>query len=346
MGTTSQLEGPRVSQADTNPTTRDSSRIRARAGPERRSGAQRDRQPGLAAICALVLIPLLAWGATTAHAERVGDAIRSILGVANHAGAAARSNVLSVRYPPLSYAGRDSNGSPHYTKRPFSPSERELLLTQFGVAHPENLYLSDSTPDAVLLYDPQRDCGDACLVDSYRVGAPSVRKPGESWGAMAERIERTPLRRFPHSARIPTRSLAALSPDARGAFDTLLAAARAAGFKLRVTETYRSPLRQAYLLRRGVTYTATSLHTDRRAIDVVVGNGRLRDRKNRARWIEFRRWVEDFEGGRFRIIGNADSSWDWPHVELPNRGVGYRSVEELLDSAAMRAARAAGPARR
>jgi len=105
-----------------------------------------------------------------------------------------------------------------------------------------------------------------------------------------------------------------------------------------VTESYRSPERQAYLLRRELTYTATSLHSDRRAIDVAVGNGRLRDRKNRARWIAFRRWVESFENGRFRLIGSADSSWDWPHIELPNRGLGFGSIEELLDSAAMRAA--------
>jgi hypothetical protein len=328
-----------VSQADSHPKLDDSRGPPSHAGAAHRLEQQRHRRPALAAICALIAVPLLAWGATTAHAEKVGSAIRALLGAADRAGAAAHSNVLSIRYPPSSYAGRDSNGVPHYTKRPFSRSERELLLEEFGVGHPDNLYLSDSTPDAVLLYDPKRDCGDACLVDSYRVGAPSVRRPGESWEAMARRVEHTPLRRFPHWARIPTRSLAALSPDARAAFDSLLTAARAAGFKLRVTETYRSPVRQAYLFRRGFTYTATSLHTDRRAIDVVVGNGRLHDRKNRDRWIEFRRWVEDFDGGRFRIIGSPDSSWDWPHIELPNRGVGFQSVEELLDSAAMLAAR-------
>jgi hypothetical protein len=334
-----------MSQADNHPGFNDSRGPPAHADSARRSRRQRQPRPGLAAICALILAPLLAWGATTAHAERVGSAIRALLGVSDRAGAAALSNVLSVRYPPSSYAGRNGNGVPHYTKRPFSRSERELLLEEFGVGHPENLYLSDSTPYAVLLYDPERDCGNACLVGSYRVGAASVRRPGEPWEVMAERVERMPLRRFPRSARIPIRSLAALSPDARGAFDTLLTAARTAGFELRVTETYRSPVRQAYLFRRGLTYTATSLHTDGRAIDVVVGNGRLRDRKNRARWIEFRRWVEGFQRGRFRLIGSAGSSWDWPHIELPNRGVGFQSVEELLDSAAVLAARTADTTR-
>ncbi|HET7552288.1 MAG TPA: hypothetical protein VFK04_13445 [Gemmatimonadaceae bacterium] len=283
------------------------------------------------------MLPLVVWGAATARAERVGDALRNLIRSGGFGGTA-ESNVLSIRYPPLSYSGRDASGVPHYTRRPFTDSERQLLLNEFGVEQPENLYLSDSTSDAVLLYDPERDCGDKCLVSSYRVGAPSVRRHGESWEAMEKRVMRTALSRFPRTARAPTRSLNALSPDARGAFDTLLTAARVAGFDLRVTESYRSPERQAYLLRRLLTHTGTSLHSDRRAIDVVVGNGRLHDRKNRARWIAFRRWVERFEDGRFRIIGSADSSWDWPHIELPNHGVGFQSVEELLDSAALRAA--------
>jgi hypothetical protein len=286
----------------------------------------------------LAILPLLAWGAATARAERVSDALKIFLG-RGRSESAVTSNVLSTRFPPLSYAGRDAGGIPHYTRRPFSTSERRLLLDEFGIERPEHLYLSDSTRYAVLLYDPERDCGASCLVSSYRVGAPSVRKHGESWAAMENRVRHTPLSHFPRSARVPTRSLSALSSEARGAFDTLLTAARRAGFEVRVTESYRSPMRQAYLLRRGLTHTGTSLHSDRRAIDVVVGNGRLHDRKNRARWIAFRSWVERFEEGRFRIIGSADSSWDWPHVELPNRTIGYRSIEDLLDSAALRAAR-------
>lgn len=254
-------------------------------------------------------------------------------------GASATSSVLSVRYPPPSYAGRNADGVPHYTRRPFSPTERRLLASEFGVDHPEHLYLSDSTADAVILYDPAADCGRDCLVGTYRVGAPSVRRAGESWGAMQRRILATPLRRFPRRLRSPTRSLAALSPVARGAFDSLLTAARAAGFRLRITESYRSPERQAYLLARGMTRTATSLHSDRRAIDVVVGDARLSSSRTRARWVAFRRWVQRYEGGRFRLIGTADSSWDWPHIELSNTNVGFHSIEELLDSAAALAAR-------
>ena len=333
------LKGPRVSRPDNRNTVSGSHVGIARASPTCVVTRPRYPRPGLAELCTLVMLPLVVWGAATARAGHVGDALARLLRSVGSGAAAANSNVLSIRYPPLSYAGRGASGVPHYTTRPYTDAERQLLLNEFGVKHPRNLYLSDSTAEAVLLYDPERDCGDACLVSSYRVGAPSVRRHGESWEAMERRVMRTPLARFPQRARVPTRSLSALSRDARGAFDTLLTAARAAGFELRVTESYRSPERQAYLLRRGLTHTATSLHSDRRAIDVVVGNGRLNDRKNRARWIAFRRWVERFEAGRFRIIGSAESSWDWPHIELPNQGIGFRSIEQLLDAAAVRAAR-------
>ena len=308
------------------------SRARRTVGARR----ARSRLPRLVAISAVGTLCLLAWVVATARAERVGDAIRHWWS-ASVGGAKAASNVLAIRYPPLSYAGRDENGIPHYTRRPFSPSERLLLRSVFGVERPERLYLSDSTAGAVILYDTERDCGAPCLVSSYRVGAPSVRRHGESWEAMQKRVTETPLKRFPRSVKTPARSLRALSPVARAAFDSLLTAARAAGFTLRVSESYRSPERQAYLRSLGMTHTATSLHSDRRAIDVVVGNGRLSNPDTRARWVAFRRWVLRFGDGRFRLIGTADSSWDWPHIEIPNEHVGFHSIEQLLDSAAMRA---------
>lgn len=50
---------------------------------------------------------LLAWVVATARAERVGHAIRSWWGASVGGRAKTASNVLSIRYPPLSYAGRD-----------------------------------------------------------------------------------------------------------------------------------------------------------------------------------------------------------------------------------------------
>lgn len=75
------------------------------------------------------------------------------------------------------------------------------------------------------------------------------------------------------------------------------------------------------------THTATSLHSEGRAIDVVIANGRLSDPDTRARWVAFRRWVLRLEGGRSRLICTADSSWDWPHIELPNEHVDFQSIE-------------------
>ena len=87
------------------------------------------------------------------------------------------------------------------------------------------------------------------------------------------------------------------------------------------------------VLGRGLTFTATSMHSARHAVDLVVGDGDLRNPRTRARWIAFRRWVAGFEGGRFRLLGSPERSWDWPHVELADAPLGFRSVEELLQAA-------------
>ena len=79
----------------------------------------------------------------------------------------------------------------------------------------------------------------------------------------------------------------------------------------------------------GVTFTATSKHASGRAVDMVVGDGNLRNKRTRARWIAFRRWVSCYHAGRFQLIGAPEKSWDWPHVELAGP-LGYRSIEALL----------------
>ena len=79
----------------------------------------------------------------------------------------------------------------------------------------------------------------------------------------------------------------------RPAFERLLASARQAGFRVRVTESRRSAERQAYLLTLDghLTHTATSRHADGFAVDVVVDDGNLRNPVTRKHWIAFRRWV-------------------------------------------------------
>jgi hypothetical protein len=245
-------------------------------------------------------------------------------------GAALRAVTAPVT-PTAGYAGRDEHGVPRYIQRAFSEEERRLLREHFGIEEPGRLYLSDTTPDAYLNYDTERDPGAGRLVRSYRVGAPSVRLPGETWEELERRLASLRPSDFPASAAVADTALATLDPEARPEFERMLAAARKAGHKVKVVETHRTPERQAYLLVAGggLTFTATSKHSSGRAVDVVVGDGNLKSRRTRARWIAFRRWVTQYEGGRFRLIGLPEKSWDWPHIELPGP-LGFRSIEALL----------------
>jgi hypothetical protein len=241
---------------------------------------------------------------------------------------------ITSEYPREAYAGRDERGVPRYLDRPFSREERRLLRKHFGIEEPGRLYLSDTTADAHLIYDTERDPGDERLVHSYRVGAASVRLPGESWEELERRLATMRRSDFPASARVADSSLASLDSAARPEFERMLAAARRAGHRLRVVETHRTAERQAYLVVAGggLTFTATSMHSSGRAIDVQVGTGDPRHRRTRAKWIAFRRWLTAYEGGRFQLLGTPEESWDWPHIELPGP-LGYRSIEALLAAA-------------
>jgi hypothetical protein len=238
-------------------------------------------------------------------------------------------------YPRELYAGRDGEGVPRYIQRAFSDDERRLLREQFGIEEPARLYLSDTLPGASLIYDSDYDQGERHLVSSYRVGAASVRQPGETWEALERRLAATSPASFPPATHHADRSLASLDSTVRPAFDRLLASARQAGFRVRVTESRRSAERQAYLLTLDghLTHTATSRHADGFAVDVVVDGGDLRSPVTRKHWIAFRRWVLATWSGEFRLIGAADRSWDWPHIEYVDGPPAFHSVEELLAAA-------------
>jgi hypothetical protein len=239
--------------------------------------------------------------------------------------------VTEPAWPVADYAGRDETGVPRYIQRPFSVEERHLLREHFGIEEPGRLYLSDTSSDAYLNYDTERDPGAGRLVRSYRVGAPSVRLAGETWEELEQRLAQMRPDDFPASARVADTALASLEPEVREAFERMLGAARRAGHRVRIVETLRTAERQAYLMASGggVTFTATSKHSSGRAVDMVVGDGNLKNKRTRARWIAFRRWVSAYDGGRFQLIGAAEKSWDWPHVELAGP-LGYRSIEALL----------------
>lgn len=233
------------------------------------------------------------------------------------------------------YAGRDENGVPRYVRRSFSPQERQILLAQFGIEEPRRLYLSDTLPTATLTYDTDWDRGDKYVVGSHRVGAASVRRPGESWEQLERRLAATSPLDFPPATRKANASLSSLDAAVQPLMRRMLAAAREAGFRVHVTEARRTAERQAYLmtLNGHLTYTATSRHADGYAVDVTVDDGDIRHVSTREHWIAFRRWVETTQRGVFRIIGTPSQSWDWPHIEYVGRLPGFRSLEELFDAA-------------
>ena len=248
------------------------------------------------------------------------------------AAASGVSAAHALRYPRSTYAGRDEAGVPRYVQRPFTEEERLLLRRWFGIEDPSRLYLSDTTDTAYLIYDTERDPGSDRLVRSYRVGAPSVRQDGESWEELERRLRGAAPAGFPAEVRLREASLDSLDPAVRPYFVQMIADARAAGHRVRVTESWRSAERQAYLMviGGGLTFTATSMHSSGRAVDIVVGDGDLRRARTRARWIAFRRWLAGYDGGRFHLIGAPERSWDWPHVELAQGIEGYGSIEALL----------------
>jgi hypothetical protein len=239
---------------------------------------------------------------------------------------------------PRSYEGHDSRGIPHYTRRAFTAEEAQLLRTAYGIEDPGRLYVSDSTEEGVLKYDTEVKRCLTCYVNSYAVGFVSVRRPDESWEEVEHRVKHAPARSFSTAAIPSSQSIAALDPQVRPLAERMLAAARAAGFRIRIVGTYRSPAREAFLmaLGGGRTHTLTSMHSYGRALDVVVDDGVLAHARTKADWIAFRRWVPRYPvapGQAFRILGTADRTWDWTHVELPSDSIGFGTIEEALTHA-------------
>jgi hypothetical protein len=245
-----------------------------------------------------------------------------------------------------SYSGTDARGVPHYLARPLSDEARRVLRQAYGVVSASHLYVSDSTPDGLLKYDPQPKPCSTCYVNSYRIGFISVRKPGESWDELERRVSTLSRSSFSASSLVSSSSVSAMDPDVQDEVRQMLDAARGAGFQLRVVSTYRSPEQEAILMTegRGRTHTLTSLHSYGRAIDVRVGDGNLNNPSTRRSWIAFRRWVTGFHGNDFRVLGSPDRSWDWAHVELPSDRVGFHTVEDAIAAARACLARSAAGA--
>lgn len=253
---------------------------------------------------------------------------------AAHAATVADSAV-SDSLEALSYEGVDARGVPHYATIDVSPADSEILRRAYGVEHPHHLYVSDSTEEGILKYDPVLKRCLTCYVNSYRVGYVSVRRPAESWEQVERRVRGSPPSAFSGHRILRSSSTADLDPDVRHLAETMLAKARAAGFHLRVVATYRSPLLEARLmaLGKGGTHTLTSNHSYGRALDIVVDGGNRGISTTRSDWVAFRRWVTQYrtpQGESFRVLGHINRTWDWPHVELPSSQIGFGSIDDAI----------------
>jgi hypothetical protein len=234
-----------------------------------------------------------------------------------------------------SYEGVDGLGIPNYAvSKKFTPEESSILRRAYGIEDPHRLYVFDSTAEGLLKYDTKVKRCLTCYVNSYRVGFVSVRLPGESWEQAESRVRHSP-RAYAPGSRVLVASLDDLDPDVIPIARAMLASARRVGFRYRVTATYRSPLREAYLMAKkpGLTHTLTSNHSYGRALDIVIDDGNLKRRATTQDWIAFRNWVIRYRTGTelsFRILGTPARTWDWPHVELPSPDIGFKTIEDAI----------------
>jgi hypothetical protein len=236
---------------------------------------------------------------------------------------------------PASYEGTDARGIPRYATEAFSTEDSTLLRRAYGIEDPHRLYISDSSEERILKYDTQRKRCRSCYVNSYRVAYVSVRRPEESWDDAERRVTTSPASAIVGGRRPASTSTSDLDPDVRPLAEAMLRAARAAGFRIRIKATYRSPAREAFLMAegRGRTHTLTSNHSYGRALDLIVDDGNRGHARTKRDWIAFRTWVTRFRtpsGESFRILGRPDRSWDWAHVELPSSTLGFHTIDEAI----------------
>ena len=282
-------------------------------------------------ILAVLLSVVFQLGCGKDSSARAASRSGGPAGAANGRSFSGQSNAMNS----LAYSGTDDRGIPRYFRGDLTPEARELLRRAFGVVAPSHLYVSDSTRDGLLKYDPELKPCSTCYVNSYRIGFISIRRPGESWEDLQRRLQTLGRNSFPRSSLVTSTSVSMMDPDVQSEVSQMLDAARHAGFAAQVVSTYRSPQQEALLMREGGgrTHTLTSLHSYGRAMDVRIDDGNLNRPSTRRDWIAFRRWVTRFRGEDFRILGTPDKSWDWPHVELPSSRIGFRSVEAAVNAA-------------
>lgn len=180
-------------------------------------------------------------------------------------------------------------------------------LQSMGVSDSSRVYTSKK---GYPVYDTNRRTRDG-KVPTHRLDLPSGRREGETWEQYEDRVIATPTEAFgPEAHRVET-SIEALHPEMQGRLQAFLQEADRQGVQLRINETYRPQVRQEFLFQAGrapgrrrypVTWTLTSNHADRRAVDL------------RARGERGYLWIQA-NAPRFGlgVLGMDDPG----HVELP-----------------------------
>ncbi|CAN5269474.1 hypothetical protein BH09GEM1_BH09GEM1_47080 [soil metagenome] len=302
------------------------------------------RVRGRAAVLASTMSALIALagcssgGSSASASTDAGQQAASARGEVVLTGDVASQSVDTTRIDSIkaaAYEGVDARGIPRYATVELSSADADVLRRAYGIEDPHRLYVSDSTDEGILKYDTQRKRCLTCYVNSYRIGYVSVRRNGESWDEAERRVRATKTTYFTGGATPASTSTADLDPDVRPLAEAMLRDARAAGYRLRVTATYRSPLREAFLMAegRGRTHTLTSNHSYGRALDIVVDDGNRGSARTRPDWIAFRRWVTHYRapgGESFRVLGKLDRTWDWPHVEVASSTIGFGSIDKAI----------------
>lgn len=293
------------------------------------------RRGGALALALAVAIGCSAPPQGDLHARRDSPAVAASRGATDGFAPSTSGIPMAGQEDATSYEGVDARGIPRYDRTPMAAEAADVLRRAYGVEDPSRLYVSDSTEDRLLKYDTRVKRCRTCYVNSYRIGYVSVRRAGESWEEAERRVRRSPPSSFLSGASTGSRSTAALDPRIRGAVEAMLRDAARAGFRLRVIATYRSPVREAFLMAEGGarTHTLTSNHSYGRALDIVIDDGNRANPRTRADWIAFRRWVTQYRGApgeSFQVLGQIAQTWDWAHVELPSPHLGFRSVGEAV----------------
>ena len=153
----------------------------------------------------------------------------------------------------------------------YAPAPANTAVAQFGVSDPSRIY-NHPQSGAPVVDTPNRTADGR--VPTHRLDVPSGRRQDETWEQYETRVLSTPPEAFPPEVQNVDQSLQSLDTDVAQRVQAMVVAAMQEGVMLNINETYRPIQRQEWLFQQGrsrggspVTWTLTSNHSDRRAVD-------------------------------------------------------------------------------